>query len=48
MKKTYFAPEIEVVDLNMEQVLLSDSLPVFDDPAGEDDILAPENIEVAL
>jgi hypothetical protein len=51
MKKTYFAPEMEVVDLNMQQVLLTGSLPLNDTTTVDDpeDILAPGlNIENEL
>ena len=43
MKKTYFAPEMEVVDLNMQQALLTGSLPLTDttEITDENDILAP-------
>ena len=51
MKKTYFAPEMEVVDLNMQQVLLTGSLPLNDTTEidNPEDILSPElNIENEL
>ena len=43
MKKTYFAPEMEVVELDMFQPILAGSLPLNDTPEVEnpDDILAP-------
>ena len=43
MKKTYFAPEMEVVDLNMQQALLTGSLPLNTDTEidNPEDILAP-------
>ena len=43
MKKQYFAPEMEIVDINVNQQLLAGSTPVLGgDLEGGDPILAPE------
>ena len=45
MKKTYFAPEIEAVDIDMFQALLAGSVTDLNDGSevdNPDDILAPE------
>lgn len=41
MKKTYFAPEMEVVVLKMQQTLLAGSLPVSEEEITSGDMLAP-------
>ena len=53
MKKKYFAPEMEIVELDMLQPILTSSLPMVSDPGSEiddsGDILAPGlNIENEL
>ena len=53
MKKKYFAPEMEIVELDMLQPILTGSLPMVSDPGSEiddpSDILAPGlNIENEL
>ena len=53
MKKKYFAPEMEIVELDMLQPILTSSLPMVSDPGSEiddpEDILAPGlNIENEL
>ena len=42
MKKTYFKPEIQVVDLNRLQPLMITSLPKDDGTVSYDDVLTPE------
>ena len=48
MKKTYINPEMEVVELNMIQPLMTTSMPLVDDTSIDDagDILAPPGMEV--
>ena len=48
MKKTYFAPEMEIVDINTNQQLLAGSTnaPVSDETQDNGDALAPEVQEV--
>ena len=48
MKKTYINPEMEVVELNMIQPLMTTSMPLVDDVTIDDaeDILAPPGMEV--
>ena len=53
MKKIYLAPEMEIVELDMLQPILTSSLPMVSDPGSEiddpEDILAPGlNIENEL
>lgn len=48
MKKIYFAPEMEIVDINTNQQLLAGSTnaPVSDETQDNGDALAPEVQEV--
>ena len=48
MKKEYFAPEMEIVDINTNQQLLAGSTnaPVSDEKQDNGDALAPEVQEV--
>ena len=41
MKKTYINPEMQVVEINTP-VLLTGSLPVFNETVNEGDVLSPE------
>lgn len=41
MKKTYINPEMQVVEINTP-VLLTGSLPVFEDAVNGEDVLTPE------
>ena len=48
MKKIYMTPEMEIVELDMLQPILTGSLPMVSDPGSEidnsGDILAPEGL----
>ena len=45
MKKKYFAPEMEIVELDMLQPILTSSLPLTDTEIdNSEDILAPEGL----
>ena len=48
MKKIYINPEMEVVELNMIQPLMTTSMPLVDDTTIDDadDILAPPGLDV--
>ena len=42
MKKKYFAPEMEIVDINMNQQLLTESLPTSSTPTDPEGSDAPQ------